>query len=185
MSANPPALQPVRGQTSGLLLTVLFLAFAVLLFVGIYLTLPDNQHYGALLLIGVLSLIFALASYLAESLSREPTSQRSLAWGFFGMGFTVLYLSVGLASYYNVNGISPLDQLTGIIVVTAVLLVAVVGIVWRVRAVRATANQMVSRASWRNENPPSAFSYGTANSPSVPTVAPPPSSPPAAPPRSP
>src|SRR5271157_1521722 len=143
MTTTPSAIQPVRGTTSGMLLTALFLVVAILLFIAIYFALPDNQHYGALLLIGVLSLVFALACYFAEALSREPTSQRSLAWGFFGMGFTVLVLTVVLA-------------------------IAVAFIVWRTRAVRATENQMVSRAAWRNEPAPSAFTYGTANSPSVP-----------------
>ena len=151
----------------------------------IYLLFPANQHYGALLTIGVLSIVFAVASYLAESFSREPTAQRSLAWGFFGMGFTVLYLSVGLATVYSVSGVTALDALLGIIVITIFLAIAVIGIVWRMRAVRATQNQMVARASWKQEPAPSAFSYGAANSPSVPTVAPPPGSPPSNPPRSP
>jgi MFS family permease len=185
MSSTRPTVQPVRGTTSSALLTGLFLGLAVLLFALIYLIFPANQHYGALLTIGVLSIVFALASYLAESLSREPSAQRSLAWGFFGMGFTVLYLSVGLAVFYSVSGVSVLGAFIGIIVITVFLVIAVVGIIWRIRAVRATQNQMVSRASWQREPAPSAFSYGAANSPSVPTVAPPPSTPPANPPRSP
>jgi hypothetical protein len=185
MSSPPPRLQPVRGTTSSLLLTALFLGLAVLLFVLIYISFPDNEHYLALLIIGILSVVFALCSYLAESLSREPATQRSLAWGFFGMGFTVLYLSVGLAPFYGVNAVTATTAFVGIIVITVFLVIAVVGIVWRTRAVRATQNQMVSRTSWRQEPAPSAFSYGAANSPSVPTVAPPPTSPPSPPPRSP
>jgi len=185
MTTTPSAIQPVRGTTSGMLLTALFLVVAILLFIAIYFALPDNQHYGALLLIGVLSLVFALACYFAEALSREPTSQRSLAWGFFGMGFTVLFLTVGLGPFY-INGIlAPIEWLTGLIVLTVVLAIAVAFIVWRTRAVRATENQMVSRAAWRNEPAPSAFTYGTANSPSVPKVSPAAPSSPETPPRSP
>jgi MFS family permease len=184
MNAPAPAIQPIRGRYSGWLLTALFLALAVMVFLALFFTFPANQHYSALLLIGVLCLVFAFFSYLAESLSREPTAQRSLAWGFFGMGFSVLYLTVILGPYYISGILTPIAQLTTIIFLTVVLAVAVVGIVWRMRAVRATENEMVSRASWRNEPAPSAFSYATAKSPAVPEVGPPPSSPPATPPRS-
>ena len=72
-----------------------------------------------------------------------------------------------------------------LLVITVFLVLGVLGVVWRVRSLRATQNQMVSRGSWEKEPAPSAFSYGAANSPSVPAVAPPPSSPPSNPPRSP
>ncbi|HLM71025.1 MAG TPA: hypothetical protein VK423_06565 [Thermoplasmata archaeon] len=177
-------MQPVQSKVGGMLLTALFLAIAVMVFVGLYLAFPQDQHYNALVLIGVISLILAVVSYLAESFSREPTAQRSLAWGFFGMGFSVLFLTVGLGPYY-VSSITAADQLFGLIILAVLLAVSVALIVWRVRAVRATRNQMVSRGSWQREPAPSAFSYGAANSPSVPIVAPPPASPPSNPPRSP
>lgn len=185
MTASSSALQPVRGKTSGWLLTALFLVIAILVFVAIYLTFPDNQHYTALLLIGVISLILAVGCYLAESLSREPTAQRSLAWGFFGMGFSVLFLTVGLGPYYISGILSPVTQLVSLIVLAVVLIVSVALISWRVRAVRATENQMVSRGSWEREPAPSAFAYATANSPSVPKVTSPPPTAPPSPPRSP
>ncbi len=177
-------MQPVSTKWSGGLLTGLFLVLAVLVFLLLYYSFTANQHYTALLLIGVVSLLFALGCYLAESLSRDPGYQRSLAWGFFGMGFAVLFLTVGLGPYY-ISSISTTDQLTGLVILVAVLIVTVALIAWRVRAVRATANQQVPRAEWRSETAPSAFSYAAANSPSVPTTAPPPASPPSKPPRSP
>jgi hypothetical protein len=183
MNPPGPAIQPVRGHYSGWLLTALFLGLAVLIFVALYLVFPADQHYSALILIGVLCLIFAFVSYLAEALSRDPTAQRSLAWGFFGMGFSVLYLTIILGPFYISGILSPIAQLFDIIVLTVILAIAVVGIVWRMRAVRATQNQMVSRGSWQREPAPSAFSYAAAKSPSVPEVAPPPSAPPASPPR--
>jgi MFS family permease len=185
MSAPAPALKPIRGTWNGWVLTAVFLALAILIFVAIYFAFPDNQHYTALLLIGVLCLLFALFSYLAEALSREPTSQRSLAWGFFGMGFSVLYLTVILGPYYVSGILNPFAQLLTIILLTIVLAIAVVGIVWRMRAVRATENQMVSRGSWQKEPAPSAFSYAAAKSPSVPQASPPPVSGPSNPPRNP
>jgi len=185
-AGTPSAMQPVRAKWSGALLTGLFLILAVLIFLLLYYTFTANQHYDALLLIGVVSLIFALGCYLAESLSRDPSYQRSLAWGFFGMGFAVLFLTVGLGQYYlGSSVISTTDQLTGLVILVAVLIVTVALIAWRGRAVRATQNQQIPRAEWRKEPAPSAFTYAAANSPSVPTTAPPPSSPPSNPPGSP
>jgi len=172
MTSGAPTTVPVRTRWSAWLLTALFVGVAAILFTLIYLTLPAHQHYGALLLIGVLSLFFAIGCYLAESLSRDPMAQRSLAWGFFGLGFAVLYLSIGLAPYYGL--LSTLFWLFGLLLTTVALIVAIVLIAWRVRAVGRTANREVKREAWRNQSPPSAFSYAAANSPSVPQAAPPP-----------
>ncbi len=184
MSATAPAMQPVREKWGGMLLTALFLILAAIIFLFLYYLFPQNQHYTALIAIGIVALFFALGSYLAEALSRNPSAQRSLAWGFFGMGFAVLFLTVGLGPYY-ISSITTLDQLEGLIVLMVVLIVTVALIIWRGRAVRATENQQIPRERWRAEAAPSAFSYAAANSPSVPTTAPPPASPPATPPRSP
>ena len=172
MTTGAPALQPVRDRWSGLLLSVLFVAAAVILFALIYVGLPAHQHYGALLLIGVIALFLSLGCYLAESFSREPTAQRSLAWGFFGLGFAVLFLSIGLGPYYGL--VSTTYMLFGLLVTIIALIVAVAMIAWRGRALRATANREVPRTAWRNEPAPNAFSYAAANSPSVPQAAPPP-----------
>ncbi|MGA3021700.1 MAG: hypothetical protein ABSE66_02695 [Thermoplasmata archaeon] len=191
MTGPPTALQPVRTRWSGPLLTALFLVLAVVIFLLLYEVFQANQHFTALLLIGIVSLILALGCYLAESLSRDPSYQRSLAWGFFGMGFAVLFLTVGLGQYYlGSSVISTNDQLVGLAILLIVLIVTVALIGWRVRAVRATENLQVPRTEWRNETAPSAFSYAAANSPSVPTAAsppasPPPANPPSTPPRSP
>ena len=186
MAATSPALKPVRDRWGGLVLTVIFLVIAAVLFAAVYLSLPGQQHYWALITIGILSLLFALGSYLLESISREPTAQRSLAWGFFGMGFAVLFLTVGLAPTYGL--MTTVLALYSFVFLLVILVIAVALIAWRGRAVRATENQQVARAAWRNEPAPSAFSYATANAPSVPTTAPPPTSPnppPPSPPRSP
>lgn len=161
-----------RQGLSAAVLTALLLAVAGLLFYGIYLALPQNHEFGALLLIGVLALVFALGSYLSESVSRDPAAQRSLAWAFVGMGFATLFLSVGLGPYYHVE--SQGNMILGLIVLVIVLAVTVALITWRLRAVDATAHQEVARRAWRGEDPVSALSYSTANSPSVPTAAPPP-----------
>jgi len=184
MSGPSSAVQPVSNRWSGVLLTGLFLLLAVVVFLLLFYAFPQDQHYTALLLIGIVSLIFALGCYLAESFSRSPSYQRSLAWGFFGMGFAVLFLTVGLGPYY-ISGITVVEQLVGLLVLIVVLIVSVALIAWRDRAVRATENQQVPRAAWRNEPPPSAFSYAAANSPSIPKATQIPSNPPASPPGTP
>jgi MFS family permease len=171
MSTGAPALTPVREKWSGWLLTGLFLVAAALLFLLIYVALPAQQHYGALLLIGVVALVFSLGSYLAESFSRDPAAQRSLAWGFFGLGFAVLFLTIGLGPSYGL--LSTTWMLLGLLLTVIALIVAVALIAWRGRAVRRTANRELPRQAWRNEPAPSAFSYAAANSPSVPEAAPP------------
>jgi hypothetical protein len=180
MTTSSPALKPVGEKWSGLLLTAIFLAIAVLLFVGIYLAFTANSHYFALIIIGVLALVLGGVSFLAEAFSREPSAQRSLAWGFFGMGFAVLFLSLGLGPTYGV--ISTLDSIIGLVLVLVLLFVAVAFVRWRGRSTRATENQQIPRRAWRSEPAPSAFSYAAANSPSVPSTAPPPSNAPSSPP---
>ncbi len=185
MGAPSPRLQPVRDRWSGWVLTVLFLVTAVILFLLVYYALPGNQHFFALVVIGILALCLSLGCYMAESFSRDPTAQRSLAWGFFGMGFAVLFLTIGLGPTYGV--LSTTWMLVGLLFTMIALVVTVALIGWRGRAVRATENQQVARQAWRQESAPSAFSYAAANSPSVPATAPPPtpSSPASPPPRSP
>jgi hypothetical protein len=173
MSGTPPGAPPSapRQGISALLLTVLFLAAAALLFYAIYLVFPAQQHFGALLLIGSLALVFAVACYLVESLSRDPAAQRSLAWAFMAMGFATLFLSVGLGNYYGLESVT--SMLTGLIVLILLLIIAVAGIAWRMRAVAADRPREAARTAWRSEAPVSALSYSTANSPNVPATPPP------------
>jgi MFS family permease len=172
MAASPPQLQPVRTKWSPWVLTALFLIVAALVFAAIYVTITADRGFWALIAIGIVALIFSLGSYLMESVSRQPTAQRSLAWGFFGMGFAVLILTLALGPTYGV--LSTLWMLWGLVIVLAVLIIAVALIAWRIRSVRATENLQVARTEWRNEPTASAFSYAAANSPSVPATAPPP-----------
>jgi hypothetical protein len=156
-----------------MVLTVLFLVVAVILFYLIYIAFTANQHFYGLIWIGILSLIFAIGCYLAESFSRDPSAQRSLAWAFFGLGFAVLFLTLGLAPSYGVS--LGVWQLIGLLLTTVALAVAIGLVAWRIRSLQATRVQESVREQWRERAPPSAFSYAAANSPAVPaTAAPPP-----------
>jgi Kef-type K+ transport system membrane component KefB len=185
MATPAPAAPASRPRYSGILLTAVFLVIAAILFYLVYLAFPASQHYWGLIWIGILALVFAVVCYLAESLSRDPTAQRSLAWGFFGMGFAVLFLTIGLAPSYGVS--LGTWQLVGLLIVAIALAISIALIGWRLRALQSTAARQVAREEWRQRPAPSAFSYAAANSPSVPSTAPPPSTSgtPPTPPRSP
>jgi uncharacterized membrane protein len=173
--ATATTARPQPAGWGAWVLAALFLIIAALVFAGLYYSLanPDNHWYG-LLAIGIVALFFSLGSYLAESASREPTIQRSLAWGFFGMGFAVLLFTVGLGTMYGVTDL--VGVLIGLIVVVVALFVSVGLMMWRIRSVARTRAREPPREAWRQEPTPSALSYATATSPSVPAVTPPPSS---------
>jgi hypothetical protein len=181
-TAVPGSARASPGSWGAWVLAAIFLAIAALLFTAIYYTLPYSNHYFALVAIGIVALFFSLGCYLAEAASRAPTIQRSLAWGFFGMGFAVLIVTVALGPTYGV--LTGVAALVGLAVTLAALFIAVGLMMWRVRAVARTQAREAPRDAWRKEPTPSALSYSTATSPSVPAVTPPPSSP-SPPPRSP
>jgi MFS family permease len=166
---------PNRARMGGAILTVIFLVVAALFFYIIYLSLPSSQHFYGLIWIGVLALVFALLSYFAESFSRDPSAQRSLAWGFFGMGFAVLFLSIGLAPSYGIS--LGIWQLVGLLLTVIALGVSIALIGWRLRALQSTAQRVAVRDQWSERPAPSALSYAAANSPNVPSTAPGPSAP--------
>src|SRR5580658_7752732 len=175
MATATSGVPPAKTRWSGILLTVIFLVVAALLFFIIYIAFPTDQHFGGLLWIGILALIFAILSYLAESFSKDPSAQRSLAWGFFGMGFAVLFLTIGLAPSYGIS--LGIWQYVGLLFTAIALAISVALIGWRLRALRSTASREAVREQWHERPAPSAFSYATANSPSVPSTAPGPSAP--------
>jgi hypothetical protein len=182
-AAPAPSTAPTRWNA--IVLTAIFVIVAALLFYLIYLAFPSNQHFYGLIWIGIVALVVAAVSYLAESFSRDPTAQRSLAWGFFGMGFAVLFLSLGLAPSYGIS--LGVWQYVGLLLTAIALGVTIALVGWRMRAVQRTEKREAVREQWRERPAPSAFTYAAANSPSVPATAPPPpsQSPPSSPPRSP
>ena len=182
MNVTAPPGRPAAARWSGALIAALLLVAAGLLFAAIYLALPSYHHYYALIAIGILALVFGAVSYFAEAFSRNPVAQRSAAWGFFGMGFAVLIVSIVLGPSYGV--LSTIGELISLVVVILVLVVAVALAAWRARSTAATQERLAKRAAWQNAPASSALDYAAAHAPSVPQV---PGSSPAdpAPPRSP
>ncbi len=162
-SATPT---PVSGKIAGGIVGAILLIIGILLFVGIYLVV--SSHFYALLTIGILAVVIALVAYLAESISRQPSIQRAAAWGFYGMGFAVLVLTIGL------NPGSTLTagwQITGLIIVLVFLAISVAGVGWRFRSAASEQGRQIERTNWQSRPPPSAFSYtagGPTNSPTSP-----------------
>ncbi len=172
MAASVSATGRAPGGWAAGVLVALFLVIAALVLGAIYFAFPAAHHYDALLFIGIVALFFALGSYLAEAASRSPSIQRALAWGFFGLGFADLLGTLAVSHLYGV--LSVVDAMLGLAVVLAALFISVGLMMWRARAVARTAAREAPRQAWRQEPTPSALSYSTANSPSVPVVTPPP-----------
>jgi hypothetical protein len=167
---------PVSRIAAPVVAAILLVA-AIVVFVGTYFLLPQNGHYLALVTIGLLSLVFAAVSYLAQSLSRaNPFPQRTLAWGFYAFGFALLLVTFAIpAPAYN---LALVWQITGLVLTLIALAGSIAGIAWRSRTLAAEAPRAAARAEWRGRPPTSAFDYATAHSSDSPTTSPPPSPPP-------
>jgi hypothetical protein len=181
MALSSASVSRAPGGWGAWVLAALFLVIAALVLGAVYFALPSAHHYVALVVIGIVALFFALGSYLAEAASRRPLIQRSLAWGFFGLGFADLVGTMATSHLYGV--LSIVDAMLGLAIVLAALFVSVGLMMWRVRAVARTVAREAPREAWSEEPTPSALSYATATSPSVPVVTPPPAE--SAPPKGP
>lgn len=148
-----------RLPIGALLLTAILVIAAALIFTAIYFVLPENGHFNGLLVIGILSLVFALLAYLSQAVSTDALVQRSLAWGFLGLGFTTLFLTIGLAT--NPEW-SPMARLVALIVLLVLLAIAVAGILWRTRSVAMEEKRVEARQTWARTPPLSAFQYSSA-----------------------
>lgn len=158
----------------------ILVVIAAAIFFGIYLALPELDHFFALILIGVLALILAGVSYFSQALTRDATVQRAATLGFLGMGFVVLFLTVA----FDPAGNEPtfLDRLGGLIVLAILLVIAIVGGLWRARGRMQDATRQEHRSAWAQRPAASAFDYPAAGTvpPAGPT--PPVNSPPSVPP---
>jgi hypothetical protein len=158
---------PRGGSVSAWVLAGLFALVAALIFFGIFLVLPGENHFWALIAIGIVSLFFGLFSYLARALSRQAGIQQGFAWGFAAFGLAVMFLSVlAFPVLYPGNApLTPVGQVVALILLVFVVILIVAGSWWRGRGEHADARRQEARAAWESRPPPSAFSYATAQSP--------------------
>jgi hypothetical protein len=175
--STPATAPPARAKMATGLLAGLLLVVGGLLFFAIYILVPN--HFDALETIGVLSVIFALLCYLSQSLSVQPSVQRALGWGFYGLGFTLLLALLLI----NPGGqLTVFWQLTGLIIVVLILAASIAGIAWRFRNVRSEEVRQEKRTEWQSRPAPSAFSYTAGGPTNAPAPASPPSNSPPTPP---
>lgn len=154
---SPPAAPRARDWGPALVLTI-FLVAAVLVFAAVYFAYPAAHHLWSLLIIGILSLFFAIFAYLGQSLSSDPWAQQAVGWGFLALGFALLIGSLALSGPY----VGAVDMFLGLALVVALAAVTAALILWRTRSVKSDLPREAKREAWRETTPVSAFDYGTA-----------------------
>ncbi|HEV2519223.1 MAG TPA: hypothetical protein VGX00_01195 [Thermoplasmata archaeon] len=132
---------------------------AALLFLLIYLALPQNDHVGALLTIGFVSLIFAGIAYFGQAMSAVPASARAWSFGFAGLGFGLLFLTLGLAPG---EAISFTNRVLGLIVVLLALAAALAMVAWGWRNRASDTARAAEHANWAARPPVNALDYPAA-----------------------
>jgi hypothetical protein len=171
-----------KGTSTGAIVaTIAVAAASVLIFVLIWLAVPQDSHYLALAEIGILSLVFALVTSIGRAFTRAGSALKTLSWGYTGLGFALLIGSLVLAGSMSILGI--VLELVGLVIVVVLIAIVAFLAVWGAGSARMTQQREMHREAWRASNPRSAFDYTTAR-PNVPgSSAPgPEDSPPAAPP---
>jgi hypothetical protein len=155
---------PAR-RISGAVFAAILLVVAALLFYFVYLVVSPTSAFQALLWIGFLALVFALVAYLMESAVAQPLLARAVSWGFMGMGFTVLFVTIGLYPDSSVTTTNRIELAIGALVLLAI---AVLGVYWRSGQLPAEAQRNESRAAWQARPTVSAFDYTTSRPADVP-----------------
>lgn len=177
------ATQPTAGRMAAAVLLVLFLAFAALVFVGLFLLVVTPHHFWALFAMGFVALLFGVGAYFAQAFSRTPWAIRALAYGFGAFGFGVLFLSTLLFPFLYTGIISLSLEVDLLILLVVVAMVPVGFALMGARNRASEVRRAEARAEWRASTPPSAFTYAAAQPPASPPPTTP--APPAAPPRGP
>jgi hypothetical protein len=155
--SNVPS--PPQSRILGGAILAIFLVVAGLLFAGVYLGLPLNGHFYALIAIGILSLVLALGAYLAQAVAPDPMLPRALAWGFAGLGFALLAGTI----LTNPTGVlTQIWQVVALVLILGFLGLTLVGGYWRYRTTAVDAVRLERREGWRASEPRSALDYAAA-----------------------
>ncbi|HEY6237882.1 MAG TPA: hypothetical protein VIZ68_01690 [Thermoplasmata archaeon] len=167
---QPRSVTPRTGAVAGLILVGLFLVIAGLIFFGVYLAVTGPDHFLALLTIGFLSLVFGTLAYFAQALSRQPTAQRALAFGFGAFGFGVLFLTtLALPWLYPDDALISLGAEVVLLIFLMILLIGpVIGMALGARNREVDQHRAEARSEWASHPPPSAFSYASGPAPTAP-----------------
>lgn len=156
------------ASISAVVLGALLLVIAALVFAGVYLALPGTGHFYALIWIGILALVFAVASYFGSSATRDPSAARLATFGFLGMGFADLVLTITVGPD---NPLSTTAQIAALIVVLVLLVGVVVMARWRAGELGREQRRDEQRTTWEQSPPKSAFEYAAAQTATPPPAA--------------
>jgi hypothetical protein len=156
---------PLARRISGAAFAGVMLVAAGLVFYLEWLLGSPTSAFTALLGIGVLALVFALVAYVLQAMVQQPILARATSWGFLAMGFTVLFVTVGL---YPDEAYSSTARLEYALLFLALLAISLLGIYWRSGALAQEAQRGEARARWQAQPPTSAFDYAAARPANVP-----------------
>ncbi|HZY71237.1 MAG TPA: hypothetical protein VFF67_09720 [Thermoplasmata archaeon] len=153
---------------AGPVAAVIFVVVAAIVFTIIYVVLPFDSHFFALLAIGVIAIVFGLVAYFLQALSADASVQRAVSWGFGAMGFATLFLAVLLPPTNSV--LTFLGNLVLLLVFLVLLVGWLAGIGWRSRVRAGVVARQARRAEWDGRPAPNAFSYHTAGGSAPPSA---------------
>jgi hypothetical protein len=165
---------PIGGKISGVLLVVVLAVIVAILLSLVYVLNPADSHVPALLEMGILSLVFALLAYFARAFTHQPRFPQSISWGFTGLGFGLLLLTLGLAPSGTIEG---LQRIGGFLLVLIALAVVLGFAVWGARGAASEAQRGAERARWASQPAPNALDYPAAAPPATPPAPPAPAPP--------
>ncbi|MCI4349606.1 MAG: hypothetical protein L3J93_05260 [Thermoplasmata archaeon] len=155
---------PIGGKVSGALLVVVLAVIVAILMSLVYVLNPSDQHVPALLEMGILSLVFALLAYFGRAFTHQPRFPQAISWGFTGLGFGLLLLTLGLAPSGTIEG---LQRVGGFLVVLIALAVVLLFAVWGARGAASEASRGAERARWASQPAPNALNYAAAAPPAT------------------
>ncbi|MDE1819702.1 MAG: hypothetical protein KGJ23_01780 [Euryarchaeota archaeon] len=190
MSSSKAEMQAAEtgARLSGIAIVAILLGILVLIGVAIYVSFPaTNNHFSALIAIGILGLVVSVLAVLLQAASRDPSMARAASAGSFWFGVAVL-LGAGLVAPDGAfsGSACPASGSAGaacqitfgsirIVYLIVVLLIVVAGLLymrWQLQGRARDAAQESHRAAWRAK---SGVQVGTpgAGSPNDPRTNPP------------
>jgi hypothetical protein len=171
------------GQISGMLIAGVLIAVIFLFGVLIWVALPPpswdaNDHYAALLGIGILGIIVSVLAVVAEAMTRDPPVARAVCHGSFWFGIAVL-LGNGLVSpdgEFGGSGTGVTIIPWRLVYIIIVMVLAVAGLLvlrWRFYSKAQSITRESQRQAWRARTGAGVGATG-APSPNDPRMQPPP-----------
>jgi membrane-associated HD superfamily phosphohydrolase len=158
---------PLVARIAGAVLVAVLAVAAALVFLLVYLVVTPPVY--ALIVMGVVALVFAAITYIARSFTRDPGVARAASWGFIALGSALLVLTFAFPD----STLSTVQRTQGEILSLIVVAIVAVGVWWLTRANVAVEQREVARRDWDSRPPVNALSYTTAQPPPATSSSPP------------